>query len=54
MTDSNDNTSCDIRLTVPFHDLDPMNMVWHGNYLKYFDVARFALFDKCGIETVMK
>ena len=50
MTDSNDNTSCEVRLTVPFHDLDPMNMVWHGNYLKYFDVARFALFDKCGID----
>jgi len=50
MTDSNNHKSCEVRLTVPFHDLDPMNMVWHGNYLKYFDVTRFALFDKCGID----
>ncbi len=39
-----------IHLTVPFHDLDPMMIVWHGNYLKYFDKARFALFDAAGID----
>ncbi len=37
-------------MTVPFHHLDPLNMVWHGNYLKYFDIARTALFDKLGID----
>ncbi len=35
-----------IRYTVPFHDLDPMGVVWHGNYLKYFEHAREALFDQ--------
>jgi acyl-CoA thioester hydrolase len=35
---------------VPFHDLDPMMVVWHGNYLKYFDQARFALFAAAGID----
>lgn len=45
-----DRTTCEVRLQVPFHDLDPMNMVWHGNYLKYFDVARLTLFDECGID----
>lgn len=39
-----------IRLTVPFHDLDPMQIVWHGNYLKYFDMARFSLFEKAGVD----
>jgi acyl-CoA thioester hydrolase len=24
-------------------------MVWHGNYLKYFDVTRFGLFSAAGI-----
>lgn len=43
------NKSCDVKLTVPFHDLDPMHMVWHGNYLKYFDIARSALFAKSGV-----
>ena len=37
-------------MSVPFHDLDPMQIVWHGNYFKYFDQARFALFRKYGIE----
>lgn len=38
------------RLKVPFHDLDPLNVVWHGNYLKYFDIARFGLFSAAGID----
>ncbi|HIJ19706.1 MAG TPA: acyl-CoA thioesterase [Deltaproteobacteria bacterium] len=50
MKRSNENKTCEVHLTVPFHDLDPMHIVWHGNYMKYFDVARFALFDRCGID----
>ncbi len=42
--------STQINLNVPFHDLDPMMIVWHGNYMKYFDRARFALFDAAGID----
>jgi acyl-CoA thioester hydrolase len=38
------------RLKVPFHDLDPLYVVWHGNYLKYFDIARFGLFKEAGID----
>lgn len=30
-------------ILVPFHDVDPMGIVWHGNYLKYFEVARCEL-----------
>ena len=41
-----------VRMQVPFHDLDPLQMVWHGNYLKYFDVTRFALFDAAGIDLI--
>ncbi len=40
----------EIEMSVAFHDLDPLNVVWHGNYLKYFDRARFALFDACGVD----
>ncbi|XZG71015.1 acyl-CoA thioesterase [Chitinibacteraceae bacterium HSL-7] len=32
-----------VECVVPFHDLDPMNVVWHGNYARYFEVARTAL-----------
>ena len=37
-------------MSVPFHDLDPMRIVWHGHYLKYFDLARFGLFNKAGVD----
>ncbi len=33
-----------VALTIPFHDLDPMQVVWHGNYARYFEHARTALF----------
>jgi len=44
------NRSCEVVLKVPFHDLDPLQMVWHGNYLKYFDIARSALFVQGGVD----
>jgi acyl-CoA thioester hydrolase len=28
---------------VPFHDLDPAGIVWHGHYSKYFELARCEL-----------
>lgn len=31
---------------VPFHDVDAMNVCWHGHYLKYFEVGRAALLRK--------
>lgn len=33
----------EIELSPAFHDLDPMDVVWHGNTLKYLEVARCAL-----------
>lgn len=41
---------CAVTFTVPFHDLDPMQMVWHGNYLKYFDITRTTLFAQAGVD----
>ena len=38
----------DTIIEVPFFDLDPMNVVWHGNYIKYVEVARCNLLDKIG------
>ena len=31
---------------VPFHDVDAMNVCWHGHYLKYFESGRAALLRK--------
>jgi acyl-CoA thioester hydrolase len=33
---------------VPFHDLDPVAIVWHGNYVKYLEVARDELMHRIG------
>jgi acyl-CoA thioester hydrolase len=38
--------SHEIELAPAFHDLDPMNIVWHGNYPKYLEIARCALLAK--------
>jgi len=42
--------SFDVKIRVPFFDLDPMQIVWHANYLNYFEVARAALFENNGID----
>ena len=42
--------SHDVKMKVSFFDLDPMQIVWHGNYLKYFDIARSELFDGLGVD----
>ena len=38
----------DTEILVPFFDVDSMNVVWHGHYIKYLEVARCALLDKIG------
>lgn len=37
-----------IDIEVPFYDVDMMNIVWHGNYIKYFEQARCKLLDLIG------
>ena len=32
-----------VDVEVPFHDVDAMNVAWHGHYVKYFEIARCAL-----------
>ncbi|WP_296247759.1 acyl-CoA thioesterase [Pseudomonas sp. UBA4194] len=38
----------DTEMQVPFFDVDSMNVVWHGHYVKYLEVARCALLDHIG------
>ncbi|MDF2366740.1 thioesterase family protein [Sneathiella sp.] len=38
--------SADITIKCQFYDLDPMGIVWHGNYARFFEQARCALLDK--------
>ena len=34
---------------VAFNEMDPMGVVWHGNYVYYFELARSALLAKIGL-----
>jgi acyl-CoA thioester hydrolase len=42
------NLYAEEEITVEFYDLDPLRIVWHGNYLNYFEVGRRALLEKIG------
>jgi acyl-CoA thioester hydrolase len=44
--------SAEVEIQVQFFDLDPMEIVWHGNYVKYLEVARCALLDSIGYNYV--
>jgi acyl-CoA thioester hydrolase len=35
--------SATIDVEVPFHDVDAMNVAWHGHYVKYLELARCEL-----------
>src|SRR5580698_5909170 len=37
-----------VDIEVPFFDVDSMDVVWHGHYVKYLEVARCALLDDIG------
>lgn len=38
--------SVETDLQIPFHDVDMMEIVWHGHYAKYFEIARCVLLDQ--------
>jgi acyl-CoA thioester hydrolase len=42
------NIFAEVEITVEFYDLDPLKVVWHGNYFNYFEVGRRALLEKIG------
>ena len=39
-----------IRHEVPFHDVDSVNVAWHGHYYKYFELARTALYRSINLD----
>ncbi|MEW5248595.1 acyl-CoA thioesterase [Microbulbifer sp. 2201CG32-9] len=43
---SQKNWIAEVELQIPFHDVDMMEVAWHGHYSKYFEIARCALLDK--------
>jgi acyl-CoA thioester hydrolase len=39
-----------VEVEVPFQDLDPMDIAWHGNYFRYFEAARAGLLRRIGYD----
>jgi acyl-CoA thioester hydrolase len=44
--------SADVVIQVQFYDLDPMQVVWHGNYPRFLEQARCALLGRIGYDYV--
>lgn len=40
--------SAETIIKAQFYDLDPMSVVWHGNYARFLEQARCALLDSIG------
>ena len=45
MNKSRTDWCAEAEIQVQFFDLDPMEVVWHGHYVKYLEMARCALLD---------
>jgi len=41
-----ENWRASVELEVPFHDVDMMEVAWHGHYVRYFEIARCKLLDQ--------
>lgn len=50
MSDKKPALSAEVDILVPFHDLDPLGVVWHGHYFKYFELARTELMRGLGFD----
>ena len=42
------NIFAEAETIVEFYSLDPMQIVWHGNYINYFELGRRSLLEKIG------
>ena len=40
--------TAEAEITPQFYDLDPMNVVWHGNYPRFLEQTRCLLLDGIG------
>ena len=40
------NIFTESEINVEFYECDPMRVVWHGNYINYFEIGRRALLEK--------
>jgi acyl-CoA thioester hydrolase len=41
--------TCEVKRKVRFDELDPLNVMWHGNYASFFEDVRVAMGEKYNI-----
>ncbi len=41
--------TCEVKRKVRFDELDPLNVMWHGNYASFFEDVRVAMGEKYSI-----
>ena len=44
-TDFSNCLTASADVQIPFYDLDPAGVAWHGRYFQYFELARCALYE---------
>jgi acyl-CoA thioester hydrolase len=49
-TSARSNHAVTVELDVPFHDCDPLFVVWHGRYFEYMAQARTALMKSIALD----
>ncbi|RPJ08423.1 MAG: acyl-CoA thioesterase [Spirochaetaceae bacterium] len=45
---TNKHVETEVLIRAEFYDVDSMKVVWHGNYMKFMEIARCALLEKIG------
>lgn len=45
--------SSEVLITTAFQDADPMGIIYHGNYFRFFETARHELLKKLVIATMI-
>jgi acyl-CoA thioester hydrolase len=50
MKEQTPDLSHEIDVVPAFYDIDPMEIVWHGHYVKYLELARSALLARYGYD----
>ena len=45
MSDFSNLLTASVKIRIPFFDLDPAGVAWHGRYFQYFELARCELLE---------
>lgn len=50
MSPARELVTASVELDVQFFELDPLGIAWHGNHLRWFEIARCALLQRIGYD----